>query len=129
MHCTATYIFFLILIPNLINIYILCTYAFHTTAQFAVTFIGRAQSGKVASSGYTMAPHVGKLAQTTNRVNIDGPIPATAISLMAIFPTPATMAFGGVPTGMWNAKLHDNAAGSMRYSGWISMAIACGGKV
>uniref|UniRef100_A0A2M4B1E9 Putative secreted protein n=1 Tax=Anopheles triannulatus TaxID=58253 RepID=A0A2M4B1E9_9DIPT len=51
-------------------------------------------------------------------------MPAIAISLIAMFPTPATIAFGGVPTGMWNAKLHDIAAGNIRYSGWISIAIA-----
>lgn len=99
---------------------------FPSILQCTVTFDGRAQSGKVASSGYTTAPHVGKVAHTTNRVNIEGPIPATAISLIAMFPIPATMALGGVPTGMWKAKLHDNAAGSMRYRGCISMAIACG---
>uniref|UniRef100_A0A2M4DMX8 Putative secreted protein n=1 Tax=Anopheles darlingi TaxID=43151 RepID=A0A2M4DMX8_ANODA len=51
-------------------------------------------------------------------------MPAMAISLIAMLPTPATIAFGGVPTGIWKAKLHDIAAGNIRYSGWISIAIA-----
>lgn len=37
-------------------------------------------------------------------------------------PTPATIAFGGVPTGMWKAIQHDKAAGNIRYNGCISMA-------
>lgn len=43
-----------------------------------VLFNGRAQSGNVANSGYTMAPHVGNVAHTTTNVKIDGPIPAIA---------------------------------------------------
>jgi len=57
-----------------------------------------AQSGKDESSGYTTAPQVGNVTQTTIKVKIDGPIPAIAISLVRILATPATMAFGGVPT-------------------------------
>lgn len=34
----------------------------------------------------------------TRIVNIEGPIPAIAMSFVRIFPSPATIAFGGVPT-------------------------------
>lgn len=44
------------------------------------------------------------------------------ISFVAIFATPATMAFGGVPTGKWNAIEHDRAAGNIRYSGCTSIS-------
>lgn len=37
--------------------------------------------------------------------------------------TPATIAFGGVPTGVWKAILHDNAVGNIKNNGCISMAI------
>jgi hypothetical protein len=42
--------------------------------------------------------YVGKVAQTVIKVKIVGPIPAIAISFVRILPTPATIAFGGVPT-------------------------------
>lgn len=42
--------------------------------------------------------------------------------MVAIFATPATIAFGGVPTGMWNAIEQDKAAGNIRYNGWISIS-------
>lgn len=35
-----------------------------------------AQSGNVFKSGYTTAPHVGKVTQTTINVKMVGPIPA-----------------------------------------------------
>ena len=57
-----------------------------------------------------MAPHVGNDAQVTIKVKIVGPIPANAISLVLMFATPATIAFGGVPTGIWNAKQQLSAA-------------------
>lgn len=53
-----------------------------------------------------------------------GPTPATAMSLLLIFAYPATIAFGGVLTGKWNAILQANPAGRMRYRGWISMVTA-----
>lgn len=62
--------------------------------------------------------------QTTSRVKIVGPIPAIDMSFDLIFPTPATIAFGGVPTGKWNAMQQLRAAGNIRYRGWTSMAIA-----
>ena len=46
------------------------------------------------------------------------------MSLVLIFPTPATIAFGGVPTGIWKAILQDKAAGYIKNSGCISTAIA-----
>lgn len=76
-----------------------------------------AQSGNSASSGYTTIPHlkcncfvrsvsgeklhkvyVGKVAQTVISVKMVGPMPAIAISFVRMFPTPATIALGGVPT-------------------------------
>lgn len=36
--------------------------------------------------------------------------------------TPATIALGGVPTGIWNAIQQDKAAGNIRYNGCISIA-------
>lgn len=39
------------------------------------------------------------------------------ISLVAMLATPATIAFGGVPTGIWNAIEHDRAAGNIKYNG------------
>lgn len=62
--------------------------------------------------------------QTTSRVKIVGPIPAIDISLDLMFPTPATMAFGGVPTGKWKAMQQLRAAGNIRYRGCTSMAMA-----
>lgn len=44
------------------------------------------------------------------------------ISLVARLATPATMAFGGVPTGKWNAIEQDRAAGNIRYSGCTSIS-------
>lgn len=44
------------------------------------------------------------------------------ISFVRILATPATIAFGGVPTGIWNAIQQDNAAGNIRYNGCTSMA-------
>ena len=83
-----------------------------------------AHSGKLFTSGYTIDPHVGNPSHITSNVINVGPTPATAMSLIAIRPTPATMAFGGVPTGMWKAKLQDMAAGSIRYSGWVWITMA-----
>lgn len=83
----------------------------------ALTASCTAQLGKVLISGYTTDPHVGNPSHITTKVISVGPIPANAISLVAMRPTPATMAFGGVPTGIWKAKLQDIAAGSIRYSG------------
>uniref|UniRef100_A0A182UYB2 Uncharacterized protein n=1 Tax=Anopheles merus TaxID=30066 RepID=A0A182UYB2_ANOME len=60
-----------------------------------------------------MLPQVGKLAQLMSSVKMDGPMPATAISLIRMLPTPATIAFGGVPTGRWNEKLHTIATGNI----------------
>lgn len=57
-----------------------------------------------------MAPQVGNEAHVTINVKIVGPIPANAMSLVLIFATPATIAFGGVPTGMWKAKQQLRAA-------------------
>lgn len=105
-----------------------------------------AQSGNVPKSEYTMAPHVGNVIQTTSKVKIVGPIPAfickirhnfilktesecgsmifqLTISLVRICDTPATIAFGGVPTGIWNAIQQDKAAGNIRYNGCISIAM------
>jgi len=69
-------------------------------AASAATDKFAAQSGNSASSGYTTLPHVGKVAQTVIKVKIVGPIPAIAMSFVRIFPTPATIALGGVPTGI-----------------------------
>lgn len=40
-------------------------------------------------------------------MKIVGPIPAIAISFVRMFPTPATIAFGGVPTLNSNKSLND----------------------
>lgn len=45
-----------------------------------------------------MLAYVGKVAQTVISVKIVGPIPAIAMSFVRMFPTPATIALGGVPT-------------------------------
>lgn len=59
-----------------------------------------AQDGNSDSSGYITAPQVGKEIKTTIKVKIVGPIPAIAMSFVWIFPAPAAIAFGGVPTGL-----------------------------
>lgn len=53
-----------------------------------------------------------------------GPTPARAISLLLMFAYPATIAFGGVLTGKWNAILQAKPAGRIRYNGWIPMVTA-----
>lgn len=81
-----------------------------------VIFAVSAHAGNSCKSEYTTIPqlkeeslvlvddkkgfqaYVGKVAQTVSRVNIVGPMPAIAMSLVRMFPTPATMALGGVPT-------------------------------
>lgn len=45
------------------------------------------------------------------------------ISLVRMCAKLATIAFGGVPTGMWKAMQHDSAAGNIRNSGCISVAM------
>lgn len=78
-----------------------------------------------------------------------GPIPAIAISFVRIFPTPATIAFGGVPTcnyeelslnsdsnltlharltGMWKAKQQLSAAGYINNMGCFPMTRAISPK-
>lgn len=37
--------------------------------------------------------------------------------------TLATIAFGGVPTGIWNAIQQDKAAGNIKNNGCVSVAI------
>lgn len=78
-----------------------------------------------------------------------GPIPAIAISFVRMFPTPATIAFGGVPTcnygeskfkpdfnwasharltGMWKAKQQLRAAGYINNMGCFPMTMAISPK-
>lgn len=40
--------------------------------------------------------------------------------------TPATIALGGVPTGMWKAIEQARVAGTIKYRGSISRVRACG---
>jgi hypothetical protein len=51
-----------------------------------------------------------------------GPMPAIIKSLVLMCPAALTIAFGGVPTGKWNAKEQQTAAGSIRYRGCILRA-------
>lgn len=50
------------------------------------------------------------------------------MSLVPILATPAAIAFGGVPTGVWNAIEHDSAAGNIRYNGCTFIANAISAK-
>jgi hypothetical protein len=89
--------------------------------------------------------YVGKVAHTVNKVKIVGPIPAMAMSFVRIFPTPATIALGGVPTfiktqnfnrnllkinafklitGIWKAMQQLSAAGYISNIGCCLMANA-----
>lgn len=67
-----------------------------------------------AMVGKITEPHVGYAPHTMSVVIILGPMPPTAILEVGICATPATMALGGVPTGMWNAMEHASVAGIIR---------------
>lgn len=51
-------------------------------------------------------------------------MPANAISFVRILATPATIAFGGVPTGKWKAIEHERAVGYMKSNGWTCIVCA-----
>lgn len=67
-------------------------------------------------------PQVENANVVTRSVIILGPIPASAISLVLIWPAAVAIAFGGVPTGKWNEKEQHREAGIIKYSGCIRKA-------
>lgn len=70
----------------------------------------------------TYVPQVENAITVTTSVMILGPIPAIIKSFVFMCPAAPAIAFGGVPTGRWNEKEQQRAAGSIRYKGCILIA-------
>lgn len=70
----------------------------------------------------TYVPQVENAATVRTSVMILGPIPAIIKSFVFMYPAALAIAFGGVPTGRWNEKEQQRAAGSIRYKGCILIA-------
>lgn len=70
----------------------------------------------------TYVPQVENATAVTMSVTILGPIPAIIKSFVFMRPAALAIAFGGVPTGRWNEKEQQRAAGSIRYKGCILIA-------